>query len=62
MTRYLFRVQYTKPDGSVTYEPVCIRAETEAVARVELDDATERYAKFVNASRTYTISSTTVEP
>ncbi len=54
MKRYLYRVQYTYtsgPDaanvdralGSVTYEPVCVDAATEAAALTEVEGATDRY-------------------
>ena len=60
MTRFLFRVQYSY-DDQVTYEPVCIRTETETEARAELVDATARYAAVMRATRSYTLLSTTVE-
>jgi hypothetical protein len=59
MPRYLFRVQYTLTDGSVTYEPVCVVAATEADARTEVDDATERYRIAVSATKVITLTSTT---
>lgn len=60
VSRYLWRVQYTYRDGSVTYEPVCVRAETEAAARTEvIDAATKRYAEAVGATRTLTLVTTT---
>jgi uncharacterized membrane protein len=59
MPRYLFRVQYTLTDGSVTYEPVCVVAATEADARTEVDTATVRYAAAVSATKTLTLVSTT---
>ena len=59
MPRYLFRVQYTLTDGSVTYEPVCVIAATETDARTEVDTATDRYADAVRATKTLTLVSTT---
>jgi hypothetical protein len=50
MNRYLFRVQYTLTDH-VTYERHCIRAETEAAARAEVDEATQRYTTAVGATK-----------
>lgn len=54
MPRYLYRVQYTYPDESVSYEPVALDAADEAAALVEVTAATERYAKLMKATRTYT--------
>jgi hypothetical protein len=51
--RYLYRVQYTLPDGSLTYEPVCVRAESETAARTEVTEATARYAAAARASREF---------
>lgn len=57
MQRYLFRVQYTHPDGSVAYESVCVRAADgdEAGARAEVEDATTRYMAAAHATRTLTV-------
>ncbi len=57
MQRFLVRVQYAYPDGSVSYEPVCVRAadgET-AAALVEVTAATDRYAQASKATRTLTV-------
>ena len=70
MPRYLFRVQYTiwagvdavgvdSALGSVTYEPVCVIAATEADARTQVDTATARYAAAVSATKVLTLVSTT---
>lgn len=57
MERFLYRVQYTYPDASVSYEPVCVRAAdddtTSALAEVLV--ATARYAAASKATRTYTL-------
>ena len=58
MPRYLFRVQYTLTDGSITYEPVCVDAATEAAARTDVDAATERYRIAVGATKTLTLVTT----
>ncbi len=66
--RYLFRVMYTLPDGaapidgvSTVYEPVSVRAETEAAALAEVEGATERYRAAVNATRTITLVGTAAD-
>jgi len=63
VNRYLYRVTYTLPDGttpiagaSVAYEPVCVRAETEALALTEVEGATARYMTAVGATRTITLT------
>lgn len=61
MNRYLFRVQYTYSDDSVSYEPVCTRAETEAEALTDVTAATVRYATAVGATRTFTLVVTTAD-
>lgn len=61
MNRYLFRVQYTYSDATVSYEPVVVRAETEAAARTEVDDATERYPTLMGATKTLTLVLTTAD-
>lgn len=69
MNRYLYRVQYTLPDGTtptvgetIAYEPVCVRALTEAAALVEVEEATARYlAAVVGATRTITLVTTTAD-
>jgi hypothetical protein len=55
--RYLYRVTYTFDDGTVAYEPVCVRAEDgdAAGALEEVVGATERYATIAPASRSYTL-------
>jgi hypothetical protein len=55
-------VQYTKPDGVVTWEPMCIRAETEAAATVEATAASDRYTAAVRATRELTVVLTVEEP
>jgi len=55
MFRYLFRVQYLFPDDTSTYEPVCVRAETEVAARAEVDAATDRYPSLVGATKAITL-------
>ena len=68
MNRYLYRAQYTLPDGavpiagtSVTYEPICVRALTEAAALVEVTAATSRYPTAVGATVTLTLVLTTAD-
>jgi hypothetical protein len=66
VNRYLYRATYTiavEDDAdSVSYEPVCVRALTEADALAEVDAATDRYPDAVGATKTLTLISTTVEP
>jgi hypothetical protein len=52
-------VQYTYTDDSVSYEPVCVDAATEADAEADVDAATDRYPVEVGASKTLTLVSTT---
>ena len=54
--RYLFRVRYDYPDATVSYEPICIRAESEAAARTEADAATERYPSLLKATKVLTLT------
>ena len=68
MTRYLYRVQYTLPDGAVpiegesmAYEPVCVLAETEAAALTEVEGATDRYRVAAGATRTITLVGTVAD-
>ena len=68
MQRFLFRVAYTLPDGttpiagaSVAYEPVCVRAETEALALSDVQTATARYVAAVGGTRTITLVLTTAD-
>ena len=56
MDRYLFRVQYTYPDATVSYEPVCVRADSESAARAEVDSATDRYADLLKATKVLTLT------
>lgn len=63
MPRYLFRVQYDYADGRTpiagvtsSYEPVCIEADTEAQALVEVTAATSRYTTAVGVTRTITLT------
>lgn len=66
--RYLFRVTYTLPDGmaavpgaSTVYEPVSVRAETEAAALTDVTTATTRYLTAVGATRTITLVGTAAD-
>jgi len=55
--RFLYRVQYTYPDGTVSYESVCVRAadgDTTA-ALTDAETGTDRYRVAVNATRTMTL-------
>lgn len=65
MQRFLFRVQYSyrDPDEADSYESVCVRAADgdEASARAEVMDATARYARVMNATRTLTLVLTTAD-
>ena len=67
VSRYLYRVQYTLPDGatpiageSIAYEPVCVRAETAAAALEEVTALT-RYMVAAGATRTITLVLTTAD-
>lgn len=57
MQRFLFRVAYTYPDGTTSYEPVCVRAADNdlAAALTEVEGATLRYRDAVGASRVITL-------
>ena len=59
--RYLFRVAYTDADGQVAYEPVSVRAETEAAALTEVESATSRYMTAVGATRAITLIGTAAD-
>jgi hypothetical protein len=48
-------VQYTHEDDSIAYEPVCVRAATEAEAHADVEAGTDRYKDAVNATRTLTL-------
>jgi spore coat polysaccharide biosynthesis predicted glycosyltransferase SpsG len=68
VNRYLYRVTYTLPDGSTpiagestVYEPVCVRAATEADALAEVTTATTRYLEASGATRTMTLVLTTAD-
>jgi hypothetical protein len=68
VNRYLYRVTYTLPDGaaavpgaSTVYEPVCVRALTEADALAEVTTATSRYMTAAGATRTMTLVLTTAD-
>lgn len=61
MERFLFRVTYTDADGLTAYEPVCVRAETEAEALDEVEAATARYKTAVGSTRTVTLTLTTAD-
>jgi hypothetical protein len=52
--RFLYRVQYTYPDATSSYELVCVRAADDDVtaARTEVDEATQRYARSTRATKT----------
>ena len=57
MQRFLYRVQYTYPDDTSSYELVCVRAEDgdTVAAQAEVDDATQRYPRVTNATKTLTL-------
>lgn len=59
MPRYLYRVQYLYTDGTSSYEPIALDADTEADAEADVLAATERYPTAVGATRTVTLVSTT---
>ena len=68
MNRYLYRAQYSYPDGmtpitgvTVAYEPLCVRAATEALALAEVTAATLRYPAAVGITRTLTLVLTTAD-
>lgn len=61
MNRYLFRVTYSHTDGHESSEKHVIRAETEAEATTEVDDATKRYPAAVGATKNITRLSTVAE-
>jgi hypothetical protein len=68
VNRYLFRVTYTLPDGaaavpgtSTTYEPVCVRALTEAEALADVTTNTTRYMQAAAATRTITLVTVTAD-
>jgi hypothetical protein len=55
MPRYMFRVEYTYSDDTVSYEPVCVDATDEADARTQVEAATDRYLSAAASSRTLTV-------
>lgn len=55
MERYLFRVQYDYPDGTQSYESVCVSSESEADAIEQVEDATDRWRLASRATRTLTL-------
>jgi len=61
--RFLFRVQYTYPDGTSSYEAVCVRAadDDEPSARAEVVAATTRYLRAAGATRTVTLALVTAD-
>ena len=68
MQRYLYRVRYDYADGTTpiagvtsSYEPVCIRAATEAAALTEVTAATARYPTAIGATRTITLTLVTAD-
>ena len=61
MQRYLWRVRYTYPDASVAYEAVCVRAETEAAARADVEAGTDRHPRATGATRVITLTLTTAD-
>lgn len=63
MERFLFRVQYTYPDGTSSYEAVCVRAADgdDAAALAEVTAATSRYMRASGATRTITLTLTTAD-
>jgi hypothetical protein len=62
MQRYLFRVHYTFPDASSSYEAVCVRAadDDEASARTEVLAATSRFTA-VGVTRVVTLTLVTAD-
>jgi hypothetical protein len=68
MQRYLYRVRYEYADGmtptagvTFAYEPVCVRALTEAAALTEVEGATARYLAASGTTRTITLVTTTAD-
>ena len=63
MERFLYRVTYTYPDGTSSYELVCVRAADDDTlsARIEVDDVTQRYAKWTKATKTLTLLTVTAD-
>ena len=63
MERFLYRVQYTYPDDTSSYELVCVRAANDDVtaARAEVDGATQRYARSTKATKTLTLLTVTAD-
>jgi hypothetical protein len=68
MQRYLFRVTYTYPDGvapvpgvTTAYEPVSVRAETQAAALADVTTNTTRYLTASGATRTITLVGTAAD-
>jgi hypothetical protein len=68
MNRYLYRARYDLPDGRApiagvtsSYEPICVRAATEAEALTEVTSATARYPTAVGATVTLTLVLTTAD-
>lgn len=57
MERFLYRVQYSYPDETSSYELVCVRAADDDLvsARAEVDEATQRHARFTKSSKTLTL-------
>jgi len=68
MNRYLYRVAYAYADGmtpivgviTTAYEPVCVRATTEAAALDEVTGLT-RYMTAAGVTRTITLVTTTAD-
>lgn len=64
MNVYQFRVTYSFPDADTpysTYEPVCVRATTQADAETEVDEATTRYEEASGATKTVELLLVTAE-
>jgi hypothetical protein len=68
MQRYLYRVRYEYADGMTptagvtsAYEPVCVRALTQAEALTEVESATARYLAASGTTRTITLILTTAD-
>jgi hypothetical protein len=61
VNRYLYRVTYTLEDDSVCYEPICVRAASEADALTEVDTASTRFPDAVHATKTLTLIAVTAD-
>lgn len=63
MQRFLYRVRYTYPDGTSSYEAVCVRAADgdQTAALAEVTTATARYMTAAGATRTITLTTVTAD-